>query len=60
MIFRERSSLPHMRIARLAETTAVHRAFQWVHLQEPRIRAWQRELIEIPAPPFLEAARGHH
>ena len=58
MIFRERSSLPYMRIARLAETTAVHRAFQWVHLQEPRIRAWQRELIEIPAPPFLEAARA--
>ena len=58
MIFRERSSLPHMRIARLAETTAVHRAFRWLHLQEPRIRAWQRDLVSIPAPPFLEAARA--
>ena len=58
MIFRERSSLPHMRIARLAETTAVHRAFRWLHLQEPRIRAWQRELIGIPAPPLGEAKRA--
>ena len=58
MIFRERSSLPHMRIARLAETTAVHRAFRWLHLQEPRIRAWQRELIGIPAPPLAEDARA--
>ena len=58
MIFPERSSLPHMRIARLAETTAVHRTFKWLHLQEPRIRAWQRDLVSIPAPPFLEAARA--
>ena len=58
MIFRERSSLPHMRIARLAETTAVHRAFRWLHLQGPRIRAWQRELIGIPAPPLAEDARA--
>ena len=58
MIFRERSSLPHMRIARLAETTAVHRAFHWLHLQEPRIRGWQRDLVTIPAPPLGEAPRA--
>ena len=58
MIFRERSSLPHMRIARLAEATAVHRAFRWLHLQEPRIRAWQRELTGIAAPPLGEEVRA--
>lgn len=58
MIFRERSSLPHMRIARLAEATSVHRAFRWLHLQEPRIRAWQSDAASIPAPPFGEAARA--
>ena len=58
MIFRERSSLPHMRIARLAETTSVHQAFRWLHLQEPRIRAWQRELTGIAAPPLGEDARA--
>ena len=57
-MFRDRSSLPHMRIARLAERTAVHRAFHWLHLQEPRIRAWQCEAVAIPAPPLGEAARA--
>lgn len=58
MIFRDRQLLPHMRIARLAADPTVHRAFQWLHLQEPRIRGWQRELVAIPAPPFAEAARA--
>ncbi len=58
MIFRPRESHPHVRIARLAENVAVHRAFRWLHLQEPRIRAWQRELVGIPAPPFAEERRA--
>jgi acetylornithine deacetylase/succinyl-diaminopimelate desuccinylase-like protein len=43
---------------RLASLTAVHRAFGWLHLHEPRMRAWQRELVAIPAPPFGEGPRG--
>ncbi len=58
MIFRDRETLPHMRIARLASATAVHRAFSWLHLQEPRIRGWQRDLVSIPAPPFGEVERA--
>lgn len=58
MSFRDRNLLPHMRIARLAAEPGVHRAFQWLHLQEPRIRDWQRNLVSIPAPPFAEDARA--
>jgi acetylornithine deacetylase/succinyl-diaminopimelate desuccinylase-like protein len=36
----------------------VHEAFQWIHLQERRIMDWQEELVEVPAPPFREAARA--
>ncbi len=50
--------LPLARVTRLAADPAVHRAFAWLHLQEPRIRGWQRELVSIPAPPFGEAARA--
>lgn len=45
-------------VAQLASRTAVHRAFQWFHLQEPRLREWHRAVASIPAPPFGEAARA--
>jgi tripeptide aminopeptidase len=46
------------RIARLATLTAVHRAFQWLHLHQPQLRQWQLEIVRIPAPTFGEAARA--
>ncbi|HEX4019972.1 MAG TPA: M20/M25/M40 family metallo-hydrolase [Acidobacteriaceae bacterium] len=45
-------------VSQLAALPAVHRAFQWLHLQEPRLRSWQREITSIPAPPFGEHARA--
>lgn len=50
--------LPLARIAQLAADTGVHRAFSWLHLQEPRIEAWQREVVSVPAPPFGEGTRA--
>jgi acetylornithine deacetylase/succinyl-diaminopimelate desuccinylase-like protein len=47
-----------LRIARLAATPAVHRAFHWLHLQQPQLRRWQLEMLRIPAPPFGEQARA--
>lgn len=58
MILRERELLPLARIAQLAQDRAVHRAFGWLHLHEQRIRAWQKECVSIPAPPFGEATRA--
>ncbi len=46
------------RIATLASDRAVHRAFGWLHLHEPRMRRWQMEFLAIPAPPFGEAERA--
>ncbi|MEO6830073.1 MAG: M20/M25/M40 family metallo-hydrolase [Acidobacteriaceae bacterium] len=46
-------------ITHLAGQRAVHRAFQWFHLQEPKLRDWHRQVASIPAPPFGEAARAH-
>jgi tripeptide aminopeptidase len=46
------------RIARLATLTAVHRAFHWLHLQQPQLRQWQLEMVRIPAPPFAESDRA--
>jgi acetylornithine deacetylase/succinyl-diaminopimelate desuccinylase-like protein len=37
---------------------SVHAAFAYLHNQEMEFRRWQRELTEIPAPPFGEAARS--
>ncbi len=48
----------HARIAALAAQPAVHRAFSWLHLQELRLRQWQREFVSIPAPPFGEGPRA--
>jgi len=45
-------------IARLAADRRVHQAFQWMHLQEPRILEWQTQLVGIPAPPFGEGPRA--
>src|SRR5258708_13084463 len=45
-------------IARIAEMRNVHAAFAYLHKQEMEFRRWQRELTEIPAPPFGEAARS--
>ena len=47
-----------LRIARLAANPGVHRAFHWLHLQQPKLRRWQLEMLRIPAPPFGEQARG--
>ena len=52
------ASEAHGRILQIAALPAVHRAFQWLHLQELRIRQWQRDVVAIPAPPFGEAARA--
>ena len=52
------SSVPSQEIARLAEMRAVHAAFLYLHNQELEFRRWQRELTEIPAPPFGEKARA--
>jgi acetylornithine deacetylase/succinyl-diaminopimelate desuccinylase-like protein len=47
-----------LRVARLAATPAVHRAFRWLHLHQLQLRQWQLELLRIPAPPFGEQARA--
>jgi acetylornithine deacetylase/succinyl-diaminopimelate desuccinylase-like protein len=52
------SALANARITALASDRAVHRAFAWMHLHEPRLRQWHRDLLAIPAPPFGEAARA--
>jgi acetylornithine deacetylase/succinyl-diaminopimelate desuccinylase-like protein len=45
-------------VLQFAEQPAVHQAFRWLHLQEPRLRAWHRMIAAIPAPPFGEKARA--
>ncbi len=52
------SAQSHFRITRLATQLAVHRAFQWLHLHQPQLRAWQMEMLAIPAPPFGEGERA--
>src|ERR1035437_2748828 len=52
------SASAQLRIARLAATPAVHRAFHWLYLQQPRLRQWHLEILRIPAPPFGERARA--
>lgn len=48
----------NLRITNLASHRAVHNAFGWLHLHEPRLRHWQHEFLAIPAPPFAEAPRA--
>jgi acetylornithine deacetylase/succinyl-diaminopimelate desuccinylase-like protein len=49
---------PQREITRIAELRGVHAAFGYLHNQEMEWRRWQRELTEIPAPPFGESARS--
>jgi acetylornithine deacetylase/succinyl-diaminopimelate desuccinylase-like protein len=37
---------------------SVHSAFLYLHNQEMEFRRWQRELAQVPAPPFGEAGRS--
>ncbi|MHB1958941.1 MAG: M20/M25/M40 family metallo-hydrolase [Acidobacteriaceae bacterium] len=46
-------------VSQLAGQPAVHRAFQWFHLQETQLREWHRQVAAIAAPPFEEAARAN-
>ena len=46
------------RVSEIAADQRVHRAFQWLHLNEMRIMQWQRAVTEIPAPPFGEQLRA--
>lgn len=45
-------------VSHLASIRPVHRAFQWLHLQEPKLRDWHRQVAAIPAPFFGETARA--
>ena len=49
---------PLREIARIAEMRSVHAAFVYLHNQEMEFRRWQREITEVPAPPFGETARS--
>ncbi len=49
---------PQQEISRIAAMRTVHSAFLYLHNQEMEFRRWQRELAEVPAPPFGEAARS--
>lgn len=46
------------RTQEIAARASTHRAFRWLHLQEQRIQAWQRDAVSIPAPPFAEGTRA--
>jgi len=46
------------RIGQLASQRPVHEAFGWLHLHEPQIMSWQRELVLVAAPPFGEGPRA--
>jgi tripeptide aminopeptidase len=52
------SAAAQRRITRLAGLTPIHRAFHWLHLHQPQLRAWQLEFVRIPAPPFGEHDRA--
>jgi tripeptide aminopeptidase len=49
---------PQQEVARIAAIRSVHSAFLYLHNQEVEFRRWQRELAEVPAPPFGEAGRS--
>ena len=46
------------RTQEIAARGSTHRAFRWLHLQQQRMQAWQREFVGIPAPPFAEGERA--
>jgi tripeptide aminopeptidase len=47
-----------IRIAHFAANPAVHRAFHWLHLQQPQLLRWHLDIVRIPAPSFGEQARA--
>ncbi len=51
-------SRPQSALAAVASRREVHGAFQFFHLKEALFREWHERLVQIPAPPFGEAARG--
>ena len=53
------SAAAQLRIARLAAEPVVHRAFRWLHLQQPQMRTWLLDVVRVPAPPFGEALRAN-
>ena len=53
-----RTALAQHRITLLATQLPVHRAFGWIHLHQPQLRAWQMEFLAIAAPTFEESTRA--
>jgi tripeptide aminopeptidase len=53
-----KSAAPQHEVARIAAMRPVHSALLYLHNQEMELRRWQRELAEVPAPPFGEAQRS--
>src|SRR5262249_25118681 len=49
---------PQQEVTPIAAARSVHSAVLYLHNQEMEFRHWQRELAEVPAPPFGEAARS--
>jgi len=49
---------PAQEVARVAEVSAVHAAFEWFRRHERELSEQQLELAAIPAPPFGEQKRG--
>jgi tripeptide aminopeptidase len=49
---------PQKEVARVAELSAVHGAFQWFQSHANDINKTQMEMVGIPAPPFGEAKRA--
>lgn len=52
------SLTPQALLSTVASRRQVHAAFQFFHLQEAVFRDWHERLVQIPAPPFAEAARA--
>lgn len=59
-----RADIPDMfpdvqqQVARIAAAPSIQSAFNWLRAHEPQFAHWQKELAQIPAPPFGEAARS--
>ncbi len=55
---RIKKSTAFTRVTALAALRPVHEAFNWLHQNQMKLMDWQVELVQIPAPPFGEAARS--
>jgi acetylornithine deacetylase/succinyl-diaminopimelate desuccinylase-like protein len=53
-----KKSTAFARVTALAALRPVHEAFNWLHQNPLKIRDWQLEVVQIPAPPFGESARA--